>query len=161
MKISAVISALENNGVRCSIVGGCAVALHGIVRGTIDLDLVIEHSAEQFTRCEAVLHEIGFRSRLPVTAAEVFQFRKEYIKNRNMLAWSFYRPDNPMDVVDILIAKDLRKLASIRIHSASFAFPVVSLADLIQMKKEAGRPQDHEDLKLLEPLLHAQKTKKK
>jgi hypothetical protein len=160
MDISKIISALEKHGVRCSIVGGCAVALHGVVRGTIDLDLVIEHKADQFSHCEAALTSLGFVSRLPVTANEVYQFRDEYVKNRNMLAWSFYKPDNPMHVVDILITKDLCTLTSTRIKSATFSYPVISLADLVQMKKEAGRPQDLEDLKLLEPLLDAQKKKK-
>jgi predicted nucleotidyltransferase len=160
MKINEIISALEKNGVRCSIVGGCAVALHGIVRGTIDLDLIIEHTAEQFQRCESALKTLGFVSRLPVTAHEVFQFRHEYISNRHLLTWSFYRPNQPLDVVDILITDDLRQLKSVRIKSGTFSYPVLSLKDLIQMKKRAGRPQDIEDLKHLEEMHHAQENEK-
>lgn len=160
MNIKQIIEALEAQGVRCSIAGGCAVALHGIVRGTIDLDLIIEHSENQFTACEAALKSIGFVSRLPVSARDVFHFREEYIKNRNLVAWSFYRPDQPLHVVDILIIKNLREMSSVKIHSATFSYPVIALPDLIQMKREACRPQDLEDLKLLEPLLHAAKKKK-
>lgn len=142
---------------RCSIVGGYAVALHGVVRGTVDLDIVIEHTAKQFQLCEEALQSLGFVSRLPITAKDVFHFKDEYIKNRNLLAWSFYHPGNPMDVVDIVIVKDLRTLKSVRVKALSYNIPVISLNDLVNMKREAGRIQDIEDLKLLEPLLNAKK----
>jgi hypothetical protein len=159
MKISTIISALRHQKVNCSIVGGCAVALHGIVRGTIDLDLLIEHTEQQFVNTELALTSLGFISRLPVTATEVFRYKKEYIENRNLTAWSFYKPHNPMEVVDIVITKDLRALTSVTIKAASFSFPVLSLPDLIEMKRETGRPQDLEDLKLLETLYDAHKSK--
>ncbi len=41
MFLIRVIRALQARGVEPVLVGGCAVALHGAVRGTVDVDLAI------------------------------------------------------------------------------------------------------------------------
>lgn len=38
----AILAALNARGVRYVVVGGFAVAAHGVVRATADLDLVVE-----------------------------------------------------------------------------------------------------------------------
>ncbi len=138
--------------VRYSIVGGYAVALHGAIRGTIDIDAVIEHAEEQFERCEQALRDMGFVPRLPVTAKEVFQFRREYIERRNLIAWSFYNPGHPLEVVDIIITHDLSHMRSISMRHFGKRIRVLSREDLIRMKRDSGRPQDLEDIKALEGL---------
>lgn len=153
MEIFYIIKELSKSQVRCSIVGGYAVALHGVIRGTIDLDLVLDHEEDQFVRCEAVLLSLGFKSRLPVSAKEVFHFRKEYIQNRNLVAWSFYNPSDPLAVIDIVITHDLRQMKSIARKVKNGSVPVISLQDLIAMKEASGRPQDIEDVKSLKALI--------
>lgn len=157
MDILKVVRTLADHKVRCSLVGGCAVALHGVVRGTIDLDLIIEHTPSQFKGCEAALKSIGYVSRLPVDANDVFSFKTDYIQKRNLIAWSFYSPRNPLDVVDIVITHDLRKMNSIAIKFKGESLPVLSIADLISMKKSAGRPQDLEDIKMLNRIVDEKK----
>ena len=39
--LSRVSKALDAAGVRYALVGGYAVALHGAVRGTVDIDIVL------------------------------------------------------------------------------------------------------------------------
>jgi hypothetical protein len=155
MQILKVVQTLKEYGVNCSIVGGCAVALHGVIRGTIDLDLVIEHKLEQFISCEKALISLGYYSRLPVLAEDVYNFRSEYIEKRNLVAWSFYNPSNPIDVVDIIITHDLKKRKSVKIKIRNGSLSVLSVADLIKMKQEAGRPQDLEDIKMLRKIQSA------
>ncbi len=152
MDIPTIISTLQKAGVNCSIVGGYAVALHGAVRGTIDLDLVIEHVEAQFVACEHALLQLGFKPKLPVSAAEVFKFREEYITRRNLVAWSFYHPTNPIEVIDIIITDDLRNMRSIFKKAGLEKIPVISLDDLIAMKQRSARPQDLEDVKMLEAI---------
>jgi hypothetical protein len=41
MFIIKVVESLERNKINYAVVGGYAVALHGVVRGTVDLDLII------------------------------------------------------------------------------------------------------------------------
>ena len=132
--------------------GGYAVALHGAIRGTVDLDLVIGHSEDQFVGCERVLRAFGLEPRLPVTAKEVFRFRKEYIEKRNLIAWSFVNPRNPIEIVDIIITHDLSSMRSVFKKFGSGRLSVVAIDDLIRMKQISGRPQDIEDVKMLEAL---------
>ena len=160
MQIEKIITALAAAGVKCSIVGGYAVAIHGAVRGTIDLDLVINHTESQFIACEKTLVALGFKPRLPVTAKEVFMFREEYIKKRNLIAWSFYDTKDPFKVVDIIITHDLRSMSSVSIRLGSIRIPVISIEDLIAMKSMTKRPQDIEDVKSLKVIQHAKSKKK-
>ncbi len=143
---------LRASGIPFAVVGGYAVALHGAVRGTMDLDLIIQHEEAAFTKLSSALQEIGFVSRLPVTAKEVFQFRKEYIEKRNLVAWSFYNQKNQSEIVDVVITHDLDGVAVKNIKLGSAQVDILCKKDLIQMKKDAGRPQDLADVKALERL---------
>jgi len=152
MLIEHVARALARASVRYAIVGGYAVALHGAVRGTVDIDLVISLDEASFERCESALTQIGLTPRLPVSAREVFHFRKEYIEKRHMVAWSFHDPARPLDVVDILITEDADRIRTIIKQAFGLRLPVASIPDLIAMKRKAGRPQDIEDIRALEAL---------
>lgn len=154
-----VVEAFEEFQVPYSIVGGYALALHGAPRGTIDIDCIIEHSESDFIKCEAALKSIGLESRLPLRAAEVFNFRQEYIDKRNMIAWGFINPLNPMECVDVIITHDLRTLHSVRYKFGLHRIPVLAIDELIEMKKLAGRAQDLEDIKALEIIRERKKNK--
>ena len=152
MFLLRVCDALAKAGVRFAIAGGYAVALHGAVRGTVDVDIVVRLEEAAFANADAALKGIGLQPRLPVTAAEVFRFREEYIRNRNLLAWSFVNPANPAEVVDVLIAENLADCKAVQIPVKGRTVPVVSKADLIRMKTRSGRPQDVEDVAALKRL---------
>lgn len=124
--------------------------MHGAPRGTIDIDCIIEHTKEDFINCEQALKSIGLEARLPVRAEEVFNFRQEYIERRNMIAWGFINPMNPLECLDIIITHDLRSLRSVRYKFGLHQVSVLSIDDLIDMKKVSGRLQDLEDIKALE-----------
>ena len=85
MFIKNVIRSLDKHRVKYALIGGYAVALHGAVRGTVDVNIVIALNRTTFKRAESALHEIDLESRLPVTAEEVFSFREEYIRKRTLL----------------------------------------------------------------------------
>ena len=150
--LEKICTALREAGVRYAIAGGYAVALHGVVRGTIDVDLVLRWTEQTLIRAEAALNGIGLVSRLPVSAREVFAFRDEYVKNRNLIAWNFYNPDDPLEQVDIIITCDLTGKRTRRVQLPSGPVQVLSVRDLIDMKRTSGRPQDVEDIRALERL---------
>jgi hypothetical protein len=152
MFLLRVTEAFEQAGVPYAVVGGYAVALHGAVRGTVDVDLVIRLKKADFQAAERVLLGLGLKSRLPVTAAEVFDFRDEYRKNRNLVAWSFFNPANPAELIDIILTHDLARLKTKKINVQKHVVHVLALNDLIRMKRASGRPQDLEDIKALEAL---------
>lgn len=130
--------------------GGFAVVIHGAVRGTVDIDVLTSLNKKNLEKIENVLNKLGLQSRIPVSASEVFQFREEYIKNKNLIAWSFVDPKNPVNVVDVLITEDLAAYENEKIPLKDFNVKVISKKSLIKMKKKSGRPQDLEDVKALE-----------
>jgi hypothetical protein len=152
MFLYTVAQAFEENSIDYVIVGGFAVALHGAIRGTVDLDLVINLSEKDFINAERVLKFLGLEPRLPVDAKQVFAFREDYIKNRNLIAWSFYNPSRSIDTIDIIITHDRRKMKAKKIRFNGITLKVASISDLIQMKSESGRPQDLADIEALRKL---------
>lgn len=152
MFIYKLVKKLAENNIEYAIAGGYAVAFHGAVRGTVDIDLIIKLEKESFLKIEKTLEQIGLQSRLPIKAEEVFNFREEYINNRNLITWNFINLNNPIESVDILLLEDLKKFKTININSNNNILKVVSMNDLIKMKKRSGRPQDLEDIKILRSL---------
>jgi hypothetical protein len=147
-----VIQELNRSKVEYAIAGGYAVALHGAVRGTVDIDLVLVLTEKNLLAAEKALMNLNLQSRIPVTAKEIFNFRKEYLQKRNLIAWSFVDSKDPSRVVDLILTDDLKKLSSVKKKMAGLQVPVLSIKSLIQMKKAAGRPQDLEDVKALEEI---------
>lgn len=149
MFLLKVIQTLQEHGVDYAIAGGFAVALHGAVRGTLDVDLVLRLVERDFVHAEEALKSIGLESRLPVQAHEVFRFRDEYVHNRNMIAWSFTNPQRPSEMVDIILTKDLRKMKIRKISYGRRKIKILAIDDLIHMKEESNRPQDRSDVEAL------------
>lgn len=152
MFLHEVAQALEDAGVAFAVAGGYAVALHGAVRGTVDVDIVLRLSKKDFVAAEKALKGVGLIPRLPVSAEQVFDFRREYIENKNLVAWSFADPKDPTRLVDVIITHDLAKLKTKRVRTAAGSVSVLAVDDLIAMKKASGRPQDLEDIRALEGL---------
>ena len=151
--LEKICTALREAGIRYAVVGGHAVALHGAVRGTVDIDIVLAWSRKALAGAEKALTEIGLVSRLPLSANDIFDFRDEYIENRNLVAWNFYDPTDLSVQVDIVINHDLKGRKTKRIELPGGPIPILAIRDLIEMKRESGRPQDIEDVAALEKLL--------
>jgi len=143
---------LNQKKISYCVVGGTAVALHGAIRGTLDVDLVITLNEKSFIGMENALREMGLESRLPVRAKEIFQFREEYISNRNLIAWGFINPSNPAQQVDIILTEDVDSLSPVTLRLHGTKVRVASIEGLIRMKKKSKRPQDIEDILALQEL---------
>jgi len=152
MFLTRVTQAFEDAKLPYALVGGYAVALHGAVRGTIDVDIIISLQAEDFEKAETILTNIHLQPKLPIHASELFLHRKVYMDKKNLIAWSFINPHNPMECVDIIITEDLIGKQIITKQVGNHNIQVLSKSDLIAMKKKASRKQDLEDIKALESL---------
>ncbi len=150
--LERICAALKQAGVRYAIVGGHAVALHGAVRGTVDIDVAISWSRKSLLATEKALNDLGLVSRLPITAEDIFDFRKEYIENRNLTAWNFYNPNDLSIQVDIIISYDLKGKRTKRIQLVDGPIQILEIRELIKMKRASARPQDMEDVRALEQL---------
>lgn len=150
--INKVCQALDRNRVRYAIVGGYAVALHGAVRGTMDIDIVVNWDIRTLRETEKVMGKLGLVSRLPIHADDLFQFRDEYINNRNLIAWNFYHPADVSQQVDIIITYDLRGKGRQARETLAGPVQILKLKELIKMKRESARPQDLADVDALEKI---------
>jgi len=150
--VARVCSACSAARLRYAVVGGYAVALHGAVRGTLDVDIAVPWTLPSLRKAEEAMTELGLVSRLPVGAEEVFRFRDEYVANRNLVAWNFYHPINPAEQVDIVITYDLRGKRTRRVTTSDGPLQILARTELIAMKRASGREQDLADVDALERL---------
>ena len=149
-----IVDQFQKAKVPYAVVGGYALALHGIVRATVDVDFVLKLDVENYEKAEACLMRIGLKSRIPVRAQDIIKMRKEFIEKRNLIAWSFVDYKNPTKQVNILITKDISDLKIEKISVGGRKIPVASLESLLEMKKESGRPQDLVDIEKIKERLN-------
>ncbi len=152
MFLIEVSRAFQAAGVEFALAGGHAVAFHGAPRGTFDLDFVLLRDVENYQRAFEALKGLGLKSSIPVSVSEVFDNLDSYIRDRNLLAWNFVNPSNPIQSVDLLIFKDLSKLEFEKEVVGGVFVPILTRESLVSMKKESGRSQDIEDVRVLESI---------
>ncbi len=150
--VDKLCAALAEAGVRYAIVGGYAVALHGAVRGTMDIDIAVNWNLGSLRKTETTLKGLGLVSRLPVSADEVFRFRDEYVSNRRLIAWNFHDPGNLVNQVDVIITYDLKGKNRKKLISQVGPIYILDIDELVKMKRASGRKQDIEDAAALEKL---------
>jgi len=141
------------------IVGGLAVNLHGIPRMTYDIDLMIHLDAGNITRLIGKLKSWGYASRAPVQPEKLAdeQVRQLWIHEKNMRAFSFYSDTEPLSEIDLVIDSPIEygelKRRAIVFDLQGVKVPVISIADLIELKLRAGRKQDLSDVENLNKIL--------
>lgn len=153
-----IFGALQSAGVRYLVVGGVAVVLHGFPRFTADLDLILDMDPENVRAAVAVLSRLGYRPRAPVPAELLAEshVRRRWIEEKGLTVFSFWSPDHPATEVDIFVEEPL-VFADAFARAAHAAIgdidvTVASIADLIALKRRAGRPKDLEDISALEDI---------
>lgn len=148
--VEKVCQALAGHGVRYALVGGYAVALHGAIRGTVDIDVVIDWTLRALRKTEIALNGLGLVSRLPLSADDMFGYRDEYVKNRNLVAWNFHNPADISQQVVVVITYDLTGKPRYRVPTAAGPLFLLTVEDLVDMKRASDRPQDLADVEALE-----------
>lgn len=156
--IERVLAALNGAPVRYLVVGGVAVVLHGHLRTTADLDLVVELEHDNALRAMRALTDIGYRPRAPVPAESFADeaARETWIRDKGLTVFSLWNSRIPGLEVDLFVREpfDFREVHSRALQvplESTFAW-VVSLPDLIALKSQAGRPRDLEDIEALTAL---------
>ncbi len=149
MFLHKICGVFRKNKIGYALVGGHAVALHGVLRGTVDIDFIIKWNKETLAKAVEVLYSLGLKSRLPINAEDVFDFRDEYIKNKNLITWNFYNPDDLTEQVDLIINQDLSDYKLKKIRTDDGEIILLSLDSLIEMKEQTDREQDKADVMAL------------
>ncbi len=153
--IEAILATLNAARVRYLVVGGVAVVLHGHLRTTMDLDLIIELEPENLRRALEALASLELQPIVPVPM-EAFAdsaTRESWIRERNMVGFSLWHPSKPTLKIDIFVSEpfdfDVAYERAVRVDLGRAEATVVALEDLIALKREAGRPQDLADVESL------------
>jgi hypothetical protein len=154
-----IIAALERAQVRYVVAGGFAVNLHGFLRFTKGLDLLIDLDPANALLAMRVLSSLGMKPRDPV-AIEDFADpakRDDWFQNRDMLVFQLWDPDDAFCTVDVFIRNpiDFEQLwsNSERVELGRTACRIAGIRDLIALKEQAGRPQDQRDIEELRHIL--------
>lgn len=145
----------EETGVQYLVVGGVAVNLHGYSRFTGNLDILLALDKENLQNVASIMERMGFAKRFPIELTDLAkedQVRK-WLTEKNMTAFAFISNRLPQFSLDVLAAESLRfpeldgrkevKCAS------GINIPVISIDDLVGMKREANREKDLIDIEAL------------
>jgi hypothetical protein len=151
-----VLRALAESGARFAVAGGFACLAHGVVRVTLDLDLVVDVRDDNLTILWDTLSRLGFMTQQPilrqdaVSAANLLRIARE----KGMQALSWVHGSQPFLIVDLLVGEPFRwtedHVQRVMVFGAET--PVLSREELIRLKKIAGRNKDLVDVQELERL---------
>ncbi len=149
----AIAAALDGAGVRYLVAGGLAVAAHGYLRFTKDVDLVVELLPDNVERVFAALCSLGYKPTVPITSSQFAnaELRATWIRDKGMQVLQFWcdvHIETPIDVFVIEPFPFDQEYQNALIKPLHGATPVrfVSLSTLIKMKESAGRRQDIDDV---------------
>ena len=142
-EIVRVCKALNNEGVKYVLVGGCAVILQGYYRTTHDIDLLVDSSIENIRRLKKAFKEI-FKS------DEISEIRDVDIDQYAVVRFA---PESEEIVIDMIgkigtidFKAAIQDIEEIKVEGV--IIPVCGLSMLIETKKGI-RPKDKEDLLFL------------
>jgi hypothetical protein len=158
MKIAELLQSLSGESVQYVLVGGLAVQLHGYMRSTFDIDLVLAMNDENLVRFIAVAKQYGLVPSIPVpidslrNAHQIEQWHRE----KGMLAFALREPQVGGSVVDILVRPNVpfEQLMANAVAGELLAQKIwiASIDDLIAMKRTANRAKDQLDIVALEKI---------
>lgn len=144
---------LARHAVSYVVVGGVAVQAHGGQRMTQDLDLAVPSDHENFERLAAALGELDARILGPEGQQSAAPPPASLLASGDL--WHLDSAHGLVDVV--LLPAALGPFDAVRgrahdVELGELIVPVAARSDLIAMKQASGRPQDLEDVVLLEGL---------
>lgn len=152
LSVADLIEVLVRHGVEFVIIGGVATQVHGHRRTTMDLDLTPDPDPENLARLGAALAELDAQ---PVDAA--FDGAEIDPADPERLALAAIVPPLMTRHGQVHVLKepkggrgfDKLRASALVVDLNGVDVAIVSLDDLIRMKRAAGRPGDIEDVAAL------------
>ncbi len=158
MKTAELLGTLSQHNVDFVLVGGMAVQLHGYMRMTYDIDLVLAMNHENLNRFINVAKNLGFSPVIPVaieSLKDADQIERWY-REKGMLAFALREPTLAGSVIDVLIRPEVSfdNLLADAVDGELFGrkIKVASIDHLLIMKRIANRPKDQLDIIALEKI---------
>ncbi len=155
-----ITRALHVHNVRYLIAGGMAVSVHGYVRFTKDVDLVVQLLPQNILRAFSALGPLGYKPLIPVTAEQFADTatRESWVRDKKMMVLQLWSDTHRETPIDIFAAEPFNfdheyEHALIKPLFGQLAVRFVSLKALLAMKRNAGREQDRIDVEQLRLLI--------
>jgi len=152
MNYEKVFKALNKAKVKYVVAGGVAVVLHGFMRLTNDLDLIVFLQEDNLGKFFDALKSAGYMPKVPVSR-EQFQDHKQralWKKEKGMIVFSFVQRDPPFEMIDMFVDEPIKFDAIYKLHEKvklkSVVVPVIAVDHLIRLKQKASRPKDLDDI---------------
>ena len=130
------------------IIGGAALALHGIPRSTLDIDIVVPARREFIVKLFSIAKKTG----LKCGQKDIMRFmnRPDLLTGQLIT----FKDSTGSELIDIFLedpeffSRLLKRAA--RKKTKRFILNIASLTDLEQMKRRSGRPIDLADIALIQ-----------
>lgn len=132
---------LNRNGVEYLLIGGTLAIAYGVPRVTKDIDIFLKPTLENTKRCLQALKECGLGTAELISAEDLCEMEVTIFKD--IVRLDVLTCVKGLDFFEAWSNKVLLELDNIRI-------PALSFDDLIKTKQAAGRPEDVEDIKILQ-----------
>jgi len=149
-------SALARHKVDYLLIGGLAVSLHGVERATMDVDITVAMNQDNLAALIEAARELKLSPVLPVPLESLgdLELLRQWHEERQLEAFALRSADLAGVTVDVLLfppvefagmssRADMFKVANTDIR-------VVSIDDLIALKRAVGRPIDITDIEHLQ-----------
>jgi hypothetical protein len=153
-----LFAALNRHQVSYVLIGGLAVALHGVERNTMDVDVCVVVSPGNMSRLAAAAKALNLQPMLPVplSALEDIDTLRRWHTERHLQAFALRSDQLAGVTLDVLLfppvdPNDMVKRAQ-QLVIAGVPVALACIDDLIALKQSAGRPIDLADIEHLKRL---------
>jgi hypothetical protein len=158
MLTAKLLRALVEQKIDFVLVGGLAVQLHGYMRMTFDIDLVLAMNDDNLTRFIDEAKELGLAPIIPVPidALKNAQQIEQWHREKGMLAFALREPVIAGSVIDVLVRPDVsyERLSADAVLGDlnGQKVKIASIDHLLEMKRIANRAKDQLDIVALEKI---------
>lgn len=155
--IPGILTTLARGGVEFVVIGGVAATVHGSARSTFDVDIAYDRAPRNLDRLAASLRPLHPRLR---DAPDGLPFQLDAATLRNGLNFTLATDLGPLDLLGEVAGAgsfDELRAGSETLALYGQTLRVVSLHQLIRIKRAAGRPRDLQAIAELEALREERK----
>ena len=150
-----IFAAFNDAKIQFIVVGGVAMNLLGYPRFTGDIDILLALTPENLKRTAGLMTTMGYEQRLPVAVEELGDEKLvlQLMREKNLIAYTFHTRAEPQYSIDVIVGESLHFKAyanrATEIVVWDIPIPVVSIDDLIGMKRKTHRAKDADDVRAL------------
>lgn len=150
-----ILREFQKQKVKYVLVGGIAFNLLGGSRNTLDMDILVDMTNENLLKIVNIMKKAGYHIKQPVDPARIAdrKTREDWIKNKHMKAFNFYKGERTYEEVDIVIDSpvDFKEAIKDALETkvGGLTLKVISPKNFIKMKRNSGRDKDLKDIEEL------------